>query len=130
MGNYWFLGVLFGCLSNSAINEEAEGEEEEDEDDEKAMSRSRSNPHLEEAEPEIDSELAEVKTGNSVPSDSASKHVEQVGYNLLDHHGDDADLEPETSSSCSSDLSFGQSSSGMIHNFNSTSIDYSSKKKK
>jgi len=104
-------------LSNSVINEEGEEVEEveegeEEDDDEKATSRSRSNPDLEETEPEIEPELAEVKPGNSIPTDAASKRVEQDGYNLLDQHEDNAELEPETSSSCSSDLSFGQSSSG------------------
>ena len=104
------LGVSFVlCLPNSVINEE--GEEAED-DDEKATSRSRSNPDLEEVEPEIEPALAEAEAGSPIATDAASNRVEQVGYNLLGHHEEDADLEPETCSSCSSDLSFGQSSSG------------------
>jgi len=92
----------------NVINEE--GEEAED-DDEKATSRSRSNPDLEEVEPEIEPALAEAEAGSPIATDAASNRVEQVGYNLLGHHEEDADLEPETCSSCSSDLSFGQSSS-------------------
>ena len=66
--------------------------------------------------PEI-AEAAEVTTANPISTERAAKRVDQVGYSRLDRDEDDADLEPEATSSCSSDLSFGQTSSGQHYNY-------------
>ena len=88
--------------------EEMEDEEEDDEGEEESKTN-RSNPDVKgNVQPSID---VAVKPESS----NRSKRPLEVGYSLLEGQ-DVTEDEPEAaSSSCSSDLSFGASSSGKNH---------------
>lgn len=91
--------------------EDEEEEDDVDNDGEEENKTNRSNP-------DVKGNVEPSTTGVDVKPETSnrSKRAEEVGYSLLD--GQDAtEDEPEAvSSSCSSDLSFGASSSGKDHN--------------
>lgn len=111
-------------LNYSVIKEEGEEEETEDDEDEEGEEDDDADNDGEE-ENKTKRSNPEVKGAVERPTDvkpeatNRNKRAEEVGYSLLKDGQDVTEEEPEaaaSSSSCSSDLSFGASSSGMDHN--------------
>lgn len=110
-------------LNYSVIKEEGEEEETEDDEDEEGEEDDDADNDGEE-ENKTKRSNPEVKGAVERPTDvkpeatNRNKRAEEVGYSLLKDGQDVTEEEPEAdaSSSCSSDLSFGASSSGMDHN--------------
>ena len=98
---------------NSVIKEE--GEEAEDEDEKGSRSRSDSR------DGHSDPEVGANDPSHAVTTPLSVRQADQVGYSRLDHQAEDADFDDhEATSSCSSDLSFGPSSSGnFVYHFQS-----------
>ena len=100
-------------LNYSVIKEEGEEEETEDDEDEEGEEDDDADNDGEE-ENKTKRSNPEVKGAVERPTDvkpeatNRNKRAEEVGYSLL--------KAAASSSSCSSDLSFGASSSGMDHN--------------
>lgn len=110
----------------SVIKEEGEDEEdeeeiedEEEEDDVEEDGEEGNKADLSQFNPVVKSSVEVPTVPDIKPETTAgrNKRAEEVGYSLLD--GQDAtEDEPEAaSSSCSSDLSFGASSSGTNHKY-------------
>lgn len=116
---FFFLPSISSVIKEEGEEDEEEMEEEEEEGDEDDVD----NEGEEENKAEPSQSNPDVKGSDETPamavvkqeSGGRNKRVEEVGYSLLD--GQDAtEDEPEAaSSSCSSDLSFGASSSGRDH---------------
>jgi hypothetical protein len=111
-------------LNYSVIKEEGEEEETEDDEDEEEAEEDDDVDNDGEEESKMKRSDPEVKGFVERPTDvkpeatNRNKRAEEVGYSLLRDGQDVTEEEPEAaaSSSCSSDLSFGASSSGMDHN--------------
>lgn len=100
-------------FSPSVIKEEGEEEDEEEMEDEEEDDDAE-NVDNNKDKPSSLKETSEAPVVSDIQPEKSNRKAEEVGYSLLDGQ-DVTEDEPEVaSSSCSSDLSFGASSSGML----------------
>ncbi len=106
-------------MNYSVIKEEGETEDDEDEEaeeDDDVDNDEEEESKTKRSDPEVKGSV-ERPTDVKPEATNRNKRAEEVGYSLLRDGQDVTEEEPEAaSSSCSSDLSFGASSSGMDHN--------------
>lgn len=100
----------YSVIKEEGEEEETEEDEEEEDDEDDVESEGEESNKGKRIHPEM---KGSAKPDIKPEASTQNKRAEEVGYSLLD--GQDAtEDEPEAaSSSCSSDLSFGASSSGM-----------------